>query len=83
MDVSDARKLKGLEEKNAKLKKLLAVPDAGRGDARGDAGKELLTPGSRRAAVNWAMARFVPGCACWPVSDDGLATGDCTSCSRA
>ena len=55
MEVSDARKLKGLEEENAKLKKTAGGADAGRGDAEGDAGKKLLTPGSRRAAVTWAI----------------------------
>src|SRR6185437_4879415 len=50
MEVSDAKRLKGLEEENAKLKKLLGV-DAGRLDAARDADKKLLTPGSRRRAV--------------------------------
>ena len=31
--------------------------DAGRGDAEGNAGKKLLTPGSRRVAVTWAITQ--------------------------
>ena len=55
MEVSEAKRLKALEEENAKLKKLLGGGDAGRLDAARDARKKLLTPGSRRNAVNWAI----------------------------
>src|SRR5258707_7778341 len=44
MEVSDARKLKALEDENRRLKKLLAGGDAGCSDTKGDAGKKLLTP---------------------------------------
>ena len=55
MEVSDARRLKALEEENRKLKKLLAeamldVCDAARGTR-----KKLLTPSARRTAVTWAI----------------------------
>ncbi len=52
MEVSEARRLKALEEENAKLKKLLAESMNGRLDTARDARKKLLTPGSRRNAVS-------------------------------
>jgi putative transposase len=63
MEISDARKLKALEEENRRLKKLLAdtMLDA-------DAGKKLLTPGLRRRAVTWAIEekRYSQRRACRP-----------------
>ena len=50
MEVSDARKLKGLEDENRRLKKLLAESDAARATC-----KKLLTPRLRRKAAAWAM----------------------------
>ena len=55
MEVSDARKLKSLEDENRKLKKLLAETVHGCGHAAGDARKKLLRPGLRRKAVTWAI----------------------------
>jgi putative transposase len=55
MDVSDARRLKALEEENAKLKKLLAEPMIDVSTLREMLTKKILTPGSRRRAVNWAI----------------------------
>ena len=55
MEVSDARKLKALEDENRRLKKLLAEIDARCIDAEGDARKKLLTPSLRRRAVTWAV----------------------------
>ncbi|HEX4650509.1 MAG TPA: IS3 family transposase [Granulicella sp.] len=56
MEVSDAKRLKGLEEENAKLKKLLAESMLDVSTLRENAGKKLLTPGSRRRAVTWAIS---------------------------
>ena len=53
MEVSDARKLKGLEEENAELKKLLAEQMLDVATLKEMLGK-LLAPGVRRAAVTWA-----------------------------
>ncbi|WGF90759.1 IS3 family transposase [Marinivivus vitaminiproducens] len=55
MEVSDTRRLKGLEEENRKLKKLLAESMLDVATLREALGKKLLRPGSRRAFVNWAM----------------------------
>ena len=64
MEVSDARKLKGLEEVSRKrfafrrerpAEEAAGGVDAGRVDAAGDAGKKLVTPGLRRSAVTWAL----------------------------
>ncbi|MFT3988708.1 IS3 family transposase [Aestuariivirga sp.] len=55
MEVSQARKLKALEEENAKLKKLLAESMMDASTLREMLFKKLLTPSSRRNAVDWAM----------------------------
>jgi len=64
MEVSDVRKLKGLEEVSRKrfafrrerqAQEAAGGVDAGRVDVAGDAGKKLVTPGLRRSAVTWAM----------------------------
>ncbi len=55
MEVSDDRKLKGLAEENARLKRLPGGVDAGPVDLAGDTSKKLVTPSSRRSPVTWAM----------------------------
>ena len=55
MEVSEARRLKALEEENARLKKLLAESMMDVSTLREMLGKKLLTPGSRRNAVAWAI----------------------------
>ena len=55
MEVSDARKLKSLEEEIARLKKLLAKSMLDVSTLREMLAKKLLTPGSRRKAVTWAI----------------------------
>ena len=50
-----AKRLKALEDENRKLKKLLAESMLDVADAPRDARKKLLTPGSRRSAVSWAI----------------------------
>ncbi|PHP64534.1 IS3 family transposase [Zhengella mangrovi] len=55
MEVSEAKRLKALEEENAKLKKLLAEQMMDVATLREMLGKKLLTPGSRRNAVSWAI----------------------------
>ena len=55
MDISDARRLKALEEENRKLKKLLAESDARCGHTQRDARKKLLTPRARRTAVRTSV----------------------------
>jgi putative transposase len=54
MDVSDAKRLKALEEE-PQAEEASGGVDAGQFHSEGDAGKKLLTPGSRRKAVDWAM----------------------------
>ena len=55
MEVSDARKLKGLEDENRRLKKLLAESMLDVATLRELLAKKLLTPRLRRKAVAWAM----------------------------
>jgi putative transposase len=67
MDLSDAKRLKQLEDENAKLKRLLAdamldraiaaplVQANGEGGSEGSLGKALTTPMARRDAVLRAM----------------------------
>ncbi|WHQ68565.1 IS3 family transposase [Methylorubrum extorquens] len=55
MEVSDARRLKALDEENRKLKKLLAEAMLDVATLREAFGKKLLTPGARRTAVRWAI----------------------------
>jgi putative transposase len=56
MEVSDAKRLRALEEENGKLKRLLADAMLDVSTLREMLGK-LLTPGSRRAAVSWAIEK--------------------------
>ncbi|MEM8575865.1 MAG: IS3 family transposase [Pseudomonadota bacterium] len=51
LEVSDARKLKALEDENARLKRLLADAMLDNAMLKDVAGKKLVTPGARRAAV--------------------------------
>ncbi|GJE67223.1 hypothetical protein LNAOJCKE_4451 [Methylorubrum aminovorans] len=55
MEVSDAGRLKSLDEENRKLKKLLAEAMLDVAALREALGKKLLTPGARRTAVSWAI----------------------------
>ncbi|WP_246082555.1 IS3 family transposase [Rubellimicrobium rubrum] len=58
LDVSQARKLKVLEEENARLKKLLAEAMLDAAVLRDVGGKKVVTPTARRAAVVHARAAF-------------------------
>ncbi|MGQ0741106.1 MAG: IS3 family transposase [Alphaproteobacteria bacterium] len=55
MEISDARKLRALEEENRKLKKLLAESVLDTATLKEMLGKKLLTPRARRTAVSWAI----------------------------
>jgi putative transposase len=55
MEVSEAKRLKALEDENAKLKRLLADAMLDVSTLKEMLGKKLLTPGSRRKAVTWAI----------------------------
>ena len=55
MEVSDARKLKGLEDENRRPEEAAGGIDAGCGDAARATCKKLLTPRLRRKAAAWAM----------------------------
>jgi transposase-like protein len=55
MEVSDARRLKSLEEGEPEAQEAAGGVDAGRRHAPRGARKKLLRPGSRRAFVNWAV----------------------------
>lgn len=55
LDVSDAKRLKALEDENRKLKKLLAEQGPRQCHPQRDADKKLLTPAARRTAVSWAI----------------------------
>ena len=70
MDVSDAKRLRSLEDENRKLKKLLAESMSGPGGAEGTPDKKMVGPAAKREAV-----AYEPGCcrdAC------GLDRGDRT-----
>ncbi|MBZ4691110.1 MAG: family transposase [Cereibacter sp.] len=55
MEVSEAKRLKQLEDENSRLKKLLAESMMDVSTLREMLGKKLLRPSSRRSAVTWAM----------------------------
>ncbi|WP_091686925.1 IS3 family transposase [Methylocapsa palsarum] len=55
LEVSEAKRLKSLEEENRKLKKLLAESMLDVATLREALGKKLLTPGARRKVVSWAI----------------------------
>jgi hypothetical protein len=52
MDVSDARRLKALEDENAKLKKLLAEAMLDKRHVAGRGRKKMVTPAARREAAS-------------------------------
>lgn len=49
--MSNARRLKSLEDENARLKKLLAGGDAGQRDAEGCRVAKMVTPAAEREAA--------------------------------
>ena len=53
LDVSDARKLRALEDENRRLKKLLAEQMLDNAALEGPGRKKLLTPRARHAAVHY------------------------------
>lgn len=55
MEVSEARRLKALEEENAKLKRLLAESVMDVSTLKELLAKKLVTPGLRREAATWAI----------------------------
>ena len=57
IEVSEAKRLKALEEGEPETQEAARRADARCGDAARDAGKKLLTPSSRRQAVTWAIAQ--------------------------
>ena len=56
LEVSEARRLKALEDENRRLKKLLGRGGARRGRAEGPAGKKLSSPAARRVVARRLMA---------------------------
>ena len=57
LEVSEARRLRALEDENRRLKKLLARADARQCGAQGPGRKKLLTPRTRHAAVHNVVER--------------------------
>jgi hypothetical protein len=51
LEVSEAKRLKTLEDENTKLKRLLADAMLGQHGAEGPLGKEVATPAGKRKAV--------------------------------
>ena len=51
MEVSEAKRLKALEDENARLKRLLADAMLDNAGAEGSAGKKMVTPAAKREAV--------------------------------
>jgi len=66
LEVSEARRLKALEDENRRLKKLLGRVDAGQRGAQGPARKKRLEPAAQRATVSRLMERhgLSHRCAC-------------------
>ena len=58
MDVSDARRLKALEDENAKLKKLLAESVLEASALPRASGKKVVTPAARREATTYLRQTF-------------------------
>jgi transposase InsO family protein len=56
MDVSDAKRLRALEDENAKLKEAARRPDAGSGGAEGASFKKMVGPAAKRDAVAYLQA---------------------------
>ncbi len=59
LDVSDAKRLKVLEDENAKLKKLLAEAELDKAMLREIAAKKMVTPAARREAVEHLRSAFL------------------------
>ncbi|WP_366658514.1 IS3 family transposase [Fodinicurvata sp. EGI_FJ10296] len=55
LEVSEAKRLKALEDENVRLKRLLAEQVMDNATLKELLGKKLLTPGARRNAVSWAI----------------------------
>src|SRR5215510_7090284 len=51
LEVSEAKRLRGLETENTKLKKLLAEAMLDNAALKGPAGKKMVTPAAKREAV--------------------------------
>jgi putative transposase len=77
MDDSEARRLRALEDENAKLKQNAGGRDAGQLRAEGFAGKEVVTPAARRKAVAHLMERHEMSCR-RPECDRGCVTARAT-----
>nr|WP_183267566.1 IS3 family transposase [Acidocella aromatica] len=58
LEVSEAKRLKALEDENAKLKKLLAEAMLDNAVLKDLGGKKMVTPGAKREAVAHARAEF-------------------------
>lgn len=71
MEISDARKPKGLEEENAKLKKLLAESILDMSTLKKMLSK-LLTPGLRRPAAIWGGAAQGSACEARGMPAEGM-----------
>ena len=56
MDVSEAKRLKGLEDENARLKRLLADPMLDNAALKDLLGKKVVTPAAKRQAVAHLVA---------------------------
>ena len=66
MTVSEARRLKALEQENTKLKKLLAEAELDKAALRGSTGPTMVSPQAKREAVTVLMnerhLRFTRAC---------------------
>ena len=58
MDVSEAKRLKTLEDENTKLKRLLADAMLDNAALEGPFGKEVVTPAAKRKAVAHLMSTW-------------------------
>ena len=58
LDVSEARRLKALEDENAKLKRMLADAMLDNVGAEGSAGKKVVTPAARREAAAYLQSTY-------------------------
>lgn len=54
LDVTEARRLRELEEENRRLKHAVADLTLGQADSQGSAVKKMLTPAARREAISWS-----------------------------
>ena len=84
LDVSDAKRLRSLEDENAKLKRLLAEAMLDNAMLKDIATKKWpLEPTAHRsatAAPGRTMRRCGHACASWPPFAGGLAIDGCTFC---